>query len=524
MKKIFLIKSLFIVGLALQSCNDYLDVNTNPNSATAVDAQLLLPGAIVRSASLTVAYSNYGGQLAGYQSNAGGFSGFGNLLNYNFTPGTNSNFEASYDNLQDLKIVIDAAKANSSELGFFGAAAEIISVLEYHRIVDQHNNVPYTESLQGASNITPVYDNGATIYQDLIARLDAAIAVIKAGQFTLGLNSSSDPLFAGDKDKWVRFANTLKLRLLLRVSGVQALSTFAQQKFATLETNFITDDALVNPGYAQDRPNPNWASRGYTTAGAVANASRTPAYFSYGFYDGNKLADPDRGSVIYNDFGNTTRPTPVNQLGNETGNPAIRANYSPWYTGTFNSVSSITNALGVLKGSTQGQPIILLSEAKLLLAEAQLKGYLTGNYVTSFEDGVKASYTYLYKTVGGTVDAGKNVTTSFTNYKNLNNTSYLVNIDLATSVAQRLEAIITQKYIAFNMINGDEAWNDYRRTGYPVTVPRGTRYQDMASTASNSSAADRLPTILKYPQSEYDYNASNVKDLNVFTDKVFWAK
>src|SRR5690606_396534 len=118
----------------------------------------------------------------------------------------------------------------------------------------------------------------------------------------------------------------------------------------------------------------------------------------------------------------------------------------------------------------------------------------------------------------------KNVTTSLANYKELNPTSYLVNIGLATSDAQRLEAIITQKYTAFNMINGDEAWNDYRRTGYPVTQPNGTRYTNMASMASSSTAPDKLPTILKYPLNEYSYNPSNAKDLNVFTDKVFWAK
>lgn len=523
MKKIFFITSLFVAGFGLQSCNDYLDVNTNPNSATSVDAQLLLPGAIVRSASSTVTYNNYGGQLVGYQANAGGFSGFGSIIDYNFTPGTHSNFETAYDILLDYKLVIDAAQENPN-IGFFGAAAEIMSVLEFHRIVDQHSNVPYSEALQGANNITPKYDRGEDIYQDLVNRLDAAVAVIKAGQYTIGLNSSSDPLFSGNKDRWIQFANTLKLRLLLRISGVSSLSSFAQQKIASIEQNFLTDDAAVNPGYAQDRPNPMWASRGYTTAGAPAAASRVPAFYSYGYYDGNKLADPDRGSVIYNDFGNTARPTPVNQLGNETGNPPIRANYSPWYTGTFNSASSITTALGVLKGPTQAQPIILSAEAYFLLAEAQLKGYLPGSYKTSFENGIKASYNYLYKTVGGALDAGKNVTTSFNRYLELNPNSYLVNIDLATTDAQRLEAIITQKYIAFNMINGDEAWNDYRRTGYPVTNPNGTRYTNMASVASSSTAPDKLPTILKYPQNEYSYNPANVKDLNIFSDKVFWAK
>lgn len=516
----------YILGISLisfTSCEKYLDVNDNPNSATDVVPELILPTGIVRSASLTVSYSTYGGSLGGQIANAGGFSGFGALLNYNFTPGYLSQWDASYDNLLDFQYVIDRTEGNN-DLALFNGVAKIMSALDYHRVSDQHGDIPYSEAVLGNLNTAPKYDDASTVYQELINRIDDGLAVINGASFPKTLNAASDPMFKGDMAKWKQFANTLKLRLLIRLSGVSSMSSFVNAKFSELEKNFLTDDAIVNPGYVKDRPNPTWATWGYTTTGNVANSSRVPTFYSYGFYDGNKLIDEGRGSVIYNDFGNSSRPTPLNQLGVESGNPPIRANYSPWYTGVRSSASSITDALGVVKGPTQGQPVITAAESYFLQAEAQLKGLIPGDAKTSFENGIRASFRYLYKDVNGSVPSTKDVNGDVADYLNDNALSYLVNYDLATNDNERLEAIITQKFIALNMITADESWNDYRRTGYPKTTPGSGKYTDFASVTSNATAPDKLPTILKYPQSEYDYNPENVKDLNHFTDKQFWAK
>lgn len=525
MKNNFLYKILILCVIISSSCSKQLDINDNPNQATAVEPELILPGAIVRSASLTVSYSTYGASLGGYIANAGGFSGFGALLNYNFTPGYLSSWGTAYDNLLDYRYVIDKTEGNNN-LALFNATAKIMTVLEFHRVVDQHGDVPYSEALLGAKNTTPKYDKAIDIYPDLINKLDDAIALINTASFPKQLSAAADPLFKGDLTKWKKFANTLKLRLLVRISHVAALASLVNEKYAALDltVGFLTEDAIVNPGYVKDRPNPTWASWGYTINGNVANAARVPTYYIYGFYDGSKLADPKRGSVIFNDFGNTARPTPLNQLGIESGNPAIRANYSPWYTGNRVSANDITNALGVVKGPTQGQPILTASESYFLQAESILNGKLSGSIKTNFENGIKSSFYYLTKDVDGKVSDSANTLASINAYFLTNNTSHLVNFDLALSDAQKLEAIITQKYIAVNMINSDEGWNDYRRTGYPKTTPGGGRYNDIASTTSNSTRPDKLPTILKYPQGEYDYNSTNAKDLNQFSDLIFWAK
>lgn len=532
MKKYFNIAIAMLIAAGLStSCKDYLDINDNPNQATYVEPQLVLPTALVRSASLSNSYSNYGSHLSGMLANAGGFSGFGLALTYNLEPGSYSQWGA-YDVLTDYKYVLDGTEEDNT-LANFHAIAKIMMAMEFSRLVDQHGDVPYSEALLGSTNLAPAYESASTIYEDVINELDEALQVIDNATFPLTLNAASDPMFEGNMENWKRYANTLKLRLLLRVHETSELGSFATQKLSSFNHSLglITEDVLVNPGYENQsgKVNPTWSSWGYTVNGALSSSSYIPAYFMYGFYDGAKLNDPVRGGKIYNDFGNTSRPTPVNQRGVESGNPPVRAGFAPFYN---NSTTANVNTDGVVKGPTQGQPMLLLAEAHFLKAEAQMKGFFPGDAHVSFDEGIKASFRYLHKDVNGTVSSSFNATAVLDDYKDRNPTDYKVlyseRVQSGTSVPttneQKLEAIVTQKYIALNMINSEEAWNDYRRTGYPVTIPNGGPYVDMSSTTSVATTPDRLPKILIYPNSEYNYNPDNVKAINPFTDKLFWAK
>lgn len=524
MKKTPIYWLLALVLLTASSCDSYLDINTNPNSATSASAQLVLPQAIVGSAALSSNYNTYGATFGGYHANAGGFSGFGAFLNYNIVPGDyNGLWVNTYDNLEDYKYVIDQTEGVEGQ-EYVNAAAKIMTVMNYQRLVDAFGDVPYSEALKGNEGRTPKYDNAATIYQDLVDQLDKATAVINGAKFPVAMNSSSDPLFGGNMTSWKQFANTLKLRLLIRMSGVSSLSSFVTTKFTALDKTlgFISADAIVNPGYTKqtNQQNPTWNAWGYTVAGALANSSRIPSQFIFGFYKGQKLTDNGRGAVVFKNF--VAGTTPVNQLGNEANAPTVITNYSTWYTGTFSSASSISNALGILKGPSMGQPIMLAAESHFLQAEARLKGFLTGDVAASFDQGITQSFTYLYKDVTNANGAGKNVVTDVATYKTDNAASYLVNFALATTNEQKLEAIITQKYIAVNMINSDEGWNEYRRTGYPKTNPTGNGYTNIASNKSNSTRPDKLPTRILYPSSEQSYNSANYKAVNQFADLIFW--
>ena len=239
------------------------------------------------------------------------------------------------------------------------------------------------------------------------------------------------------------------------------------------------------------------------------------------FYDGVKISDTKRGSVIFRNF-----PSPaVNQLGNENAIasqvPPTNNNLSSssWFTGT----SAGGDALGFVKGSTQSQPIMLLAEARFLQAEAFSRGYLAGNVATAFDDGIKASIRYLYKNAVGavdaTVDTETELNTELATYKANNATNVLVNYVGTPS----LEAIFTQKYIALMYITSDEAFNEFRRTGFPTIVNGSlTPTASFASRLSNSTRADKLPARLPYPSSEFTTNAGNIPNVGIFTSLIFW--
>ncbi|MBX2901784.1 MAG: SusD/RagB family nutrient-binding outer membrane lipoprotein [Cyclobacteriaceae bacterium] len=508
--------------VVVSSCGEFLDINDNPNSPTTADVQLVLPQAIVASASIANQFNSYGGHFGGFIANAGGFSGFGTLLNYNLAPGDYNNMWVNtYTGpLQDFKYVIDQT-AGDPNMAFYNAAAKIMSVVNFQRLVDAYGDVPFTQALRGEEGVNaPSYDDAATIYQSLIATLDEAIAQIDNNPLALGLTASADPLFgklllvsgAEQMLAWKRYANTLKLRMLVRTNNTAGLASIATTFGG--QSAFLVDDVIVNPGYELNRPNPAWATWGRTIAGALANSSRIPTTFSFAFYSGTKILDQGRGATIYVNY----PATPNNQLGNEDGAPTIVTGQVTWA-----SNASGLAGTGVLKGPAMGQPLMLLAESKFLLAEAQLRGNIAGDYVATFYEGISASFRYLYKNESGNVIGSANLTTLLNNYKTANAANKLVEIEAATNLPERLEAIITQKYIAMNMITSDEAWNEYRRTGFPITIPGGAPARDIASNKSSiTTRTDRLPTRVMYPSSEQSLNASNYRNVDYTSERIFW--
>lgn len=527
MKKIFKYILLGVVVVASSSCKKFLDINTNPNSLTSATPALVLPQAIVGAASISVSFNTSLADFSGARANAGGFGGFGSVVTYDFGTGDYTGlWTATYDNVNDFEYVINETKSNPAQ-AYSTAIARIMKSFAFERLVNQYNDVPYSDALKGAGSLQPKYDKGPDVYKACIAELDKAMADITAAQAIAATNkiaASADPMFKGDMNLWKKFANTVKLRMLIKMAGVPALASYATAGFSSMNTTnigFLTTDAIVNPSYIKtDRPSPVYNALGFTTSGTNTTTSRIPTKWIFSFYNGGKLADAFRGSVIYRGFPTTT---PINQMGDEsTSVPTALAAGSSWITG-----DNATDVLGVVKGPTQGTPVLLATESNFLQAEAYARGYLTGNAATAFDNGIIQSFTYLYKTVANEVDASKNVTADVASYKATNALAakpYLVDFSLATTLEQKIEAIITQKYIALNMIANDECFNEFRRTTYPAIVNGSSvPTETFASLKSVSTRADKLPSRILYPQAEYNLNPNNAPaGINKFTSLIFW--
>lgn len=525
------------LAFSLSSCEKFLDVNDpNPNSATYSTPELILPQATAYVANNFVSYHGHGARLVGYHVNAGGYGGWGDTFTYEYTSASfNGFFNSAYDNLLDLEYVITASTDEEGALrpeyvNFYGAA-KILKAYLYMNLVDLYNDVPYSEGAKGAEFITPKYDDAKTIYQGLAVELDEAIAAIKSQTVTNPL-ASSDVLFGGNMTTWIQFANTIKLKLYVQANGEGVFSG----SLSVSSEGYLTDDALVDPGYerANGKQNPSWNSYHSTyTATAQVGFGRQwlPSRYTVAFYTGTKISDPLRGAATYRALSTTPVGTvPQNHLGN-TPTPdnlptvAGTLGSSPFYIGTPGAATGANNTIGTLKGSSMGQPIMLAAESYLLQAEAVVRGIIAGDAKSLFEKGIEASFRYLYKDVNGVVVSGKNPVADAATYISSNPNSRLVNFSLAASDEQRIEAIITQKYIAYNNIGGHIAWADFRRTGYPSIVPNGGPTETFVSIMSAMPTVDRLPGRILYPENESSMNAENVpQGISVEGSFVFWDR
>lgn len=540
-KYLTLVASAAILGLT--SCKKYLDVNNNPNQPTTGTPELVLPQALTYTASNTVAFNTYGAWQVGYTSNAGGFGGFGSQLTYNYDQNSYNNlWNGAYDNLEDYKFVLDATDGKD-DYSYYNAAARIMRAYLFQLLVDEYNDIPYTEALQGSANVSPAYDDAETIYRDLYDQLEMAIETINNAQNPRSFSHSlgnADVLFNGDVARWKQFANTLKLRLLIRASGT---SVFNGVTPTFDPAGFLTDDAIINPGYsnAAGKQNPAWQAYHSSFAPTAGNArSIITTHYVVSFYNGVKLSDPKRAAAVYRGGLSPAR----NQTGIQAGNPEAPANGPVWFSGNGSTFAFADNpdgsslaksAVGVLKGRNMGQPIMLAAESYFLQAEGRMRNIITsGTVVDLFNTGVKQSFRYLYKNSLNVVAPNPLGLTDWSGdaeaYQLANAVApkpYLANIALATSDEQRLEAIITQKYIALNMIHGHEAWAEFRRTGYPViinTTPLGQN-NTFVSILSEATTPDRLVGRIFYPSSEYQLNSENVPSgITPFTSYVFWDR
>ena len=123
----------------------------------------------------------------------------------------------------------------------------------FQQIVDLYGNAPYTEALKGSAVLFPKFDDQKTIYEGLIKDLDSAITYIKANPFT-GAGAAADVVFKGNSTRWIQFANSLKLRILIRQSRIAGRSAYIIaeiNKAAAATEGFLPTgvDVGINPGW-----------------------------------------------------------------------------------------------------------------------------------------------------------------------------------------------------------------------------------------------------------------------------------
>ncbi len=493
MKKIKLI--IPIIALTLFSCSDYLDVNSSPNNpvGSQVTPNLALAAAQTNTYRTLARTGNIFGNLMlnnwGYNVNA-----FAVTTPEEFTlTFTNTTYAGLWDGFftasANFTNIINHPSTNYDN---HKAIAKICKSFYFQYLVDMYGDIPYSEAHLGSANLTPSYDDDKAIYRDLVVQIDEAIAMIQnpvTGTLAVG---AEDAIMGGDMSRWVKFGNTLKLRLLLRQSELTDAETvsYLATEFATLAgASFIDRDATINPGYSNtrdDRQNPYYNmffELNGTDDKALFRQYRAAEYFALEL---EALPKDPRRTKLFNVVSGSV-------VGVRQGDASVVGG------GTAPAVISSIGA-GLIRSSSQDGYMMTLAEGLLLRAEAVHRGYLTGDAQALFDQAIVASMAQLGSTVG----------------------NYIVEINgipgrgyaAGTTSDEKLEAIMYQKKVAVAGTNALEVYIEYTRTGFIDDIP-------LVPIATQPNR----PRRLLYPNSEYVGNGANVPQQTVndiFTTGAFW--
>ncbi len=469
---------LMVMMLLSTSCEkDFLDVNDDPNNPSSASVDLVFPAA-VNSAAFTIGgqWQILGAFWSQHWTQSTGAGQFSNLDRYEVDEST---FDLEYSELysgalNDLYVV--STESLAAESWNYFLMSEIMSAYTFQVLVDLYDKVPYFEAFQGAANLTPAFNNGDEIYDDLIVRIDNALAKDRSVA-TATLPGNDDLLFQGDMDQWVRFANTLKLKIYMRQS--EARPTVAQ---AGIEGLFNSGALFleVDVEMAQYIDVENFRNPYHATQVSVAGNGRGNVDVAASNTLLNTLlavSDP-RVDVIYNtpiaggghvglDQGDYSNPAFVNH--NNLSQPAV--------------------------GPTHPVVFISASESKFLQAEAVVRYGVAGDAKALYEQGIEASF-LKYGVAGASGFYGPGDPYEY-------------------QVGNEIEAIIFQKWISMANYNGLESHFEYLRTGFP----------DIFTLAPNNVTTDVFPKRLPFPSTETTNNTANLDTAGgqkLVTQRVWW--
>lgn len=500
-------------SLVLASCDKgFEEMNTNPNASTKPNVDYLFSQSILKGNYVydrAYFYTSYltCGNYVQHFSTAKELAGAGSGDKYGVHDQYQSfYFRYTYTNVLTTLKAIEVATEGKPELVNKRAAAKIWKVLLLQRITDLYGDVPYTEAAKAGTEaiFLPKYDAQSAIYDGMLKDLDDAIKALDPAQPKFG---KADFLFEGDIPKWKKFGYSLMLRVAMRMQkrDEPKAKEWALKAIAGGIILTAADQAVVKYSNGPQVYNNNPVAFELVSQDYVqgANGLNNTEFgkFSKTFIDALQTRNDPRlsvVSVVWNGAVPDTTATAQKGLPNGTnGKPAA-----------FNTFSE-PNPATILQYAA---PLIVLSaaETNFLLSEMIVRNWTTGNAAATYKEGVEIAL----KNWGLFGAAGVIAPARVTAYSTAN--------ALNTAGAQdaQLNQIHTQFWIA-SLLDEQEAYANWRRTGFPVLVP-----VNFTGNATGGTIPRRIP----YPVPEQGINKKNYDDAvtrqgadNLIT-RIWWDK
>jgi hypothetical protein len=485
----------------LSGCDTFLDVNSNPNSPISDNLPLSakLPGALVATVNQeTQQINQIGAFWGGYWGTSNeGANQFFDLKTYN-GPGIRSQrdgipvWENGFNNILYLRLIQEEAELQDAK--FYSGVSKIMQGWMFLRLVDFYNNIPFDQAAAGNTHLNPAYEQGEVVYQKSVDLITQGMSDLRASS-TTQIENTGDLLFGGNTSMWLKFANTVKLRALIRQSEKSNQSYIATQIQNIIQEGSgfldIGEDALINPGYLNSagKLNPLWENY-YRTADGNTTANHLNIRPTEYLVDMMKSKNDPRMTSIYVQADGEVKGV---VFGNpDAGNPAYDANKTSAFKGPSENNNEPT---GIFHSFSQSSVLMSSAESLFLQAEAAARGWISEDAGALYNLAVRASFQY-YKTDLTSLD------------------SYLAQDGVAFNQAtDPIARIIEQKWLALNSVSSIEAWSDYRRLGLP----------EFPKTAATGISG--RPYRLMYPETERGTNLENaeLQGSDLITEaKVWW--
>lgn len=385
--------------------------------------------------------------------------------------------------------------ARAQDLPQAAALAAIVKVQGMHRVADAYGPLPYLN--YGSGNLQNNYNSLQDIYTRFFAELDQAIDVLTLyaqANPDLTLLKKYDYIYEGNITRWVKFANTLRLRLALRVVYAnEGLAKTQAEKSAANPIGFISvpaERASLKRSETLLYMHPLYEISRLFNAGEARMSASMDSYL-------NGYEDPRRAVYF-------TPAADGKYHGVRQG--IVTSIWTP-YTGT---------AISNLNMDANSTEIVWMTAAEsfFLRAEAALRGWNMGGTAASFyNQGIEASFVENKLSAVAAATYASNTTLAPIAFadnsgQSGNNALAPSTVTIAWNESQgfntSLERIITQKWIAMYP-DGPEGWAEFRRTGYPKLFPVVTNNSN--GTINTAEQIKRIP----YPLSEYDNNRAGVQ-------------
>lgn len=478
-----LLKTSFavVVVLLTTACEkNFLDVNNNPNRISVSKIENVLPSCIGYTAyTLGNHFFIIGGLWGQYVTQGPGSNQYNDYDSWSFK---STDMERVWRDLyagtlKDLQYIEqEATKTNNMN---YVAIAKIWQAYVYQILTDAYGDIPFSEALKSEDGMYfPKYDNQEAIYDGLIRLIDAGLAVINTNP-EVAHPTNDDIIYGGNMSKWIRFANTLKLKIYMRQSLIRpAVAQTGIQKMVANGAQFIGEGEDAEMKFFDDQfnRNPMYALvNGLNVENLIASATILD----------NMLPLDTRIDIFFK----TASTGPAK--GQHNGLPQGRAKAVPAIAGANSDYSRPGNAV---TGATAPVIFMAASESYFLQAEAVTRGWMPGNPKDLYERGIKQSFTRW----GKGADAAPYIAQPE------------VDFPVAGTVNDKVKSIITEKWLSMCCNQNFESWTEWRRTGYP----------DFFEASASNKTGDVFPVRLVYPSNDILNNPNTV--VKPITERVWW--